>query len=168
MHYSCVASDPEDDNPARLIRLGPHFTTGLLPALKSLWLDHWDGGISTALGTERSPPHFPWTQLHHLHLSIGISDFESILYLLRTCSELTHFSVSRNSDEFLSLDRPVPDVEPVLHAQLVQLEMNLEGICEDDLSPLNMLPFLCTPKLQTFSIIEWDDLSETTMDQDLS
>ena len=146
-----------DYEPARNFQVGPHFSTTTLPALTSLRLEHWYGELSTGMS------HFPWAQLQQISLVEYIGDQNSILSLLRACSSaITHFSLSATQANSSSdIQGFVPS--GILLSELVQLEFDIPCSGESK-ELLQIIPFICTPKLLKLSLTDCGAVFGTSVD----
>lgn len=118
-------------------------------------------------------PHFPWSQLRRLHLNKYQGSSSALLYFLKACPDITHFSLASSealpsSDEFFEL--------PIISLKaLIQLEIDHEiqdeddEDDEDDVLPLVWIfDFISVPKLERLSIRSCGELQDTELDWDLA
>lgn len=146
-----------DYEPTLNFQVGPHFSTSSLPNLTSLRLEHWYGEMST--GTL----DFPWAQLQQISLVEYIGDQNSILSLLKACSStITHFSLAATQADSSS-DIQDFTLSGIVLRELVQLEFDIPGSGESR-ELLQIIPLICTPKLQRLSLTDCGAVFDTRVD----
>ncbi|TFL05114.1 hypothetical protein BDV98DRAFT_561498 [Pterulicium gracile] len=106
---------------------------------------------------------FPWAQLQQISLVKYIGDQNSILSLLKACSStITHFSLAATQADSSS-DIQDFTLSGIVLRELVQLEFDIPGSGESR-ELLQIIPLICTPKLQRLSLTDCGAVFDTRVD----